>query len=395
MIVRANESLTDEGVSKLYEYAQDGLPILFPGGIPTRYLGANSTGAKIANQTMEKVKAFDNVHIVSENNLAATLQSLGIYPRASVVANRTWYPVWREDSKAKKSYLYMYNDAANDTRGQGGSSGSVTVDKIGQPYKYDQWTGDNTPIYNYASDKDTVTVNVSLAGNQTAVIGFHHDEAPKKADSAKLPSGAWIDTSSKSKNKHTVTAKYPCDSTAATSLTTWTLIVESWTAPSDIYDLTPDAAKSNATYHLTSLTSWRNTTDELRNVSGRGYYSTAFAWPPAGGSSKSCAGALLDLGAIVHTARASVNGHALPALDVTHAVADIGSLLRKGKNTVEIVVSTPLGNALRPLWNQVQTSGKTPPGLNGIDAPLEADYGLVMPVVVRPYCEMEVELVDA
>ena len=53
LVVRANESLTVDGAAKLLEYAQGGLPILFPGGTPTRFLGANETGALFVNQTLE------------------------------------------------------------------------------------------------------------------------------------------------------------------------------------------------------------------------------------------------------------------------------------------------------------------------------------------------------
>lgn len=392
LIVRAHDSYTEFGVNKLYEYAQNGLLILFSGGIPTRYLGYNATGARIANETLQRIQSFDNVHVVPEDNLAATLQSFGVYPRASINANTTWYPLWREDSQANKDYLYVYNDAPNNTRGEGFSNGSITLAKNGQPYTYDQWTGDVSPIYNYNSNEENITIPITLAGNQTTVIGFHRDEAPRKVDAARLPLGSWVETVSNDTGRAAV--RYPCDPAYEVTLANWTLVVESWTAPEDMYNLTPDATRTNTTYYLDELTSWRNTTDELRNVSGRGYYSASFDWSGSGFRVQ-FSGALLDLGAIVHTARARINGHQLPPLDVTRAVVDVGGFLRNGTNEVEILVSTPLGNALRPVWDEIQTSAKTPPGLSGVDAPLEADYGLVLPVVVRPYCTLEVPMLDA
>jgi hypothetical protein len=94
-------------------------------------------------------------------------------------------------------------------------------------------------------------------------------------------------------------------------------------------------------------------------------------------------GAFLDLGKIVHTARVSVNGHILPALDVVWARADISHYLRDGVNSVEVVVSTPLGNALRPIWNRVESSGKF--AKSQIEAPEVAAYGLVDSVIIIPY----------
>ena len=95
-------------------------------------------------------------------------------------------------------------------------------------------------------------------------------------------------------------------------------------------------------------------------------------------------GALLDLGRIVHTARVTVNGHVLPALDVTWARADISSYLKTGVNHVEVVVSTPLGNALRPIWDSLESSGKF--ANSQIGAPEIAGYGLVgIVTVITPY----------
>lgn len=81
--------------------------------------------------------------------------------------------------------------------------------------------------------------------------------------------------------------------------------------------------------------------------------------------------------------RVSVNGHVLPALDVIWARADISRYLRRGINRVEVVVSTPLGNALRPIWDEVESSGKF--AESQIDKPEVAAYGLVGRVMVVPY----------
>jgi hypothetical protein len=86
---------------------------------------------------------------------------------------------------------------------------------------------------------------------------------------------------------------------------------------------------------------------------------------------------------IVYTARVSINGHALPALDVSWARVDISSYLRNGVNSVEVVVSTPLGNALRAIWSGVESSGKF--AQSQIEAPGVAAYGLVSSVTVIPY----------
>lgn len=98
----------------------------------------------------------------------------------------------------------------------------------------------------------------------------------------------------------------------------------------------------------------------------------------------SVSGAVIDLGSISHTASVTVNGQILPPVDLTWAKHDIGSLLKQRENTVEVVVSTPLGNVLHNHWDELETSGKlataTLPAV-----PDEAAYKLLSPVKFVPY----------
>jgi hypothetical protein len=71
-------------------------------------------------------------------------------------------------------------------------------------------------------------------------------------------------------------------------------------------------------------------------------------------------------------------------MDIAWARADIARYLVNGSNSIEVVVSTPLGNALRSVWDSIEYSGKTAESQVG-DAPSVADYGLVFPVQIVPY----------
>jgi hypothetical protein len=161
-------------------------------------------------------------------------------------------------------------------------------------------------------------------------------------------------------------------------------VVESWTPPSDIYNIAAGPQRTNSSYQLSTLVPWKEVSLKLANVSGIGYYSTSFRWPPVTNADDSVSGAVIDLGSISHTARVTVNGQILPPVDLTWAKHDVGSLLKQGENTVEVVVSTPLGNVLRHYWDELETSGKlataTIPAV-----PDEAAYGLLSPVKIVPY----------
>lgn len=65
-------------------------------------------------------------------------------------------------------------------------------------------------------------------------------------------------------------------------------------------------------------------------------------------------------------------------MDLIHPVADLGTRLRRGSNTVEVEVVTPLGNRLRV------------PGPEVYGGLTRQPYGLLGPVRVVPYGEVPV-----
>jgi len=364
--------LTVAGVEKLTEYAHQGLPIIISGGTPFNLSGYNASGSAYVKEALAALTELENVHEVPADNLSASLTSLGLAPRTKVEADRIWYTYWREDEKAAKTYVFVYNDAWDSTLGQGSSNGSVTFETTGVPYFYDAWTGEIEAVREYHQTEKSTIIPLSLAGNQSTIIGFHHDEAPGKSKHAgTLPN--WHESDSKSNIR-----QHPYDhSTKALSLIPWTLTIESWSAPENLTADQTQAAKSNSTYHLPILQPWNAISSSLNDTSGRGFYNTTFTWPPADCDSKRHA--VLDLGALSNTARAWVNGHQLPPLDPTAAVADISGYLREGENDVRVVVATTLGNAVRPLWSELRSSGTLALG----PLPVVQEYGLVGEVSVK------------
>jgi hypothetical protein len=300
----------------------------------------------------------------------------------------------------------LYNDAPYPSNAEPGvnggySEGVVEFASTGIPYYYDAWTGLQTPVLNYTRSTSTTTISFQLAGNQSTVIAFlskplnsdypsEHMTSCSKGilgtayDAAKgiivkvgsgEPSPATFETSDG--------AIHTASSSSATpfTLSNWTLIVEHWDPPSDLYNITPIAVKSNTTHFLPDLVSWQELPG-LQDVSGLGYYNTSFTWPP----SKDADGAFIDFGNIFSTVRVSINGDVLPPLDLTWARADISPYLRNGVNEVQAVVSTTLQNRLRPIWTDLRTVGSAPQSLAGSPQ----DYGLLNPVVVTPYTEFTV-----
>lgn len=248
--------------------------------------------------------------------------------------------------------------------------GNISFETIGTPFLYDAWTGEVTAVSAFQQSETHTTLQLQLAGNQSVIVGFQL--------------GAGNDSVLFDREYSLMKAARDIEPlySEASVLSSWTLTVESWGPPADIYDIDAGSTKTNTSYDLDTLIPWSQISDSLRNISGRGYYHTAFSWPPALNSTAS--GAFLDLGVIVHTARLSINGQIVPPLDPTWARADVGKYLIDGINQVDIVVSTPLGNALRSVWSELETSGALATATEP-QPPVVADYGLVQDVRLIPY----------
>lgn len=332
--------------------------------------GHNQNGNENLTATIEELTQLENVHVVPYGGLAYSLASVNIFPRASIVSNGSWYTYWRDDASSSTQFVYVYNDATGISLGGGITVGNISFETTGSPFIYDAWTGEVTALSAIEQSATHTTVQLQLAGNQSTIIGFQ--------------SGAGNDSVLVGREHSTVKAARDTSEllSEASKLTSWTLTIESWSPPADIYDINAGSTKTNTSYELDALIPWYQISDSLRNVSGRGYYHAEFSWPPV--SNSTITGAVLDLGAIVHTARLSVNGQIVPPLDPTWARADIGSYLIDGVNQVDVVVSTPLGNAIRTVWSEVETSGRLAVATY-TQPPDVADYGLVQDVLLIPY----------
>lgn len=392
MVVRANDSMTVEGVSKLAEFAHAGLPIVFAGGTPSSYVGTyNPMTLRKSNRTLQGLQSLPNVHVTDDYLVASTLASLGITPRTKITAitpgNATWFTTWRSDKNSSTDYVFVYNDAMYIPQGEGASEGTIEFESTGVPYEYDAWTGEQKPILAYNATNGSTIIPLNLAGNQSTIIAFHGStRGTNTTHLAALDDNVVGYTYAANGSAILQIAETP-----STTLSNWTLVAEHWDPPANLYNISGGAYKHNTTHYLPSLVSWRDIPG-LQNVSGRGYYSTTFNWSPSSmsgyGGSSAVSGACLDFGWVYHTLQVWLNGHRLPPLDVTAPKVDVKEWLIAGQNKVEAVVSTPLGNVLIPIWYQLQTSGEGPgsPDASTVPPPV-GNYGLQADVKLIPYVE--------
>jgi len=392
MVIRTLDYLTLPGVQKLSEYAHAGLPIIFDGGVPTRMWSYHKCAAQKVSRIMHDLAKLDNVHVIESptRNLADYLTSLGIEPLTKVASNGSWYTVWREDTKTNVDYVFVFNEQEDTT------TGTVEFASTKIPYWFDAWTGEQTPVALYEQTGARTKIPFTLHGNQSAIVAFlPKAQGPLPAYHATSASdgilsvstsktslsikagdqGARLQVKTSDGTIHNVAN---ADSESFDLTGPWNLTVEHWAPPDDLYDAHVQARKFNTTHELPSLASWQDI-DGLQNVSGRGYYTTTFPWPPKGRAD----GAFIDFGRVSHTLTVSINGHQLPPLDTSRARADIGAYLKDGENVVQAIIATTLINTLRPIWDKLEFSATT--ALKAI--PPAQDYGLKIPITVTPYVE--------
>lgn len=390
LVIRQTDLLTLDGVNKISQFARQGLPIIFLGGIPNQIA---SGSLSLAQGILKSITSLGNVYQAPSGSLAATLSSIGIEPLTKISANDTWFTYWRQDGQG--SYVYLYNNGSYST-------GSVSFASTNKPYFFDAWTGAQTPVLDYTVSSGYTTIIFTLAPSQSTIIAFLPN-APYATPSLHVTSAPLSILGYSYSSSTGLVAKVPA-ATSPVKLTTsdgnthainvptiapsftlgnWTLIAEKWGPPANLSDIDIVAVKSNTTHNIPDLVSWAQIPG-LQNTSGVGYYSTSFTW------TNTSVGAIIDFGRVVHTLRAKINGHQLPPLDFTSAKADISQYLVKGTNLVETTVATTMVNGLAPILSELRTSGAGPIAGAYTFASTQVESGMVGSVVVTPYVGIKV-----
>ncbi|KAK4625209.1 uncharacterized protein CLAFUR5_06080 [Fulvia fulva] len=361
LVVRKNETLTIFGVKKLVEFAKGCLPVVFYGGVPDKILGRTTTDDRVEIKAMlANMTALSNVHVTSEGDLALTLDSIGIAPR-----------IVPDDKDEEEPIILLYYDTTGLPRDTSPTTKTLSFEVTGTPYVYDAWTGQQERLTNYAQTNHSTTITLSLAGNQTTMIAFRKKEG-------NAPHGVANTTaSSRQQNANPLV------------LSNWSLTLESWSAPSNINNIS-GTVKRNTTYHTgNELHPWNqlDVPGNVTHVAGRGYYHSSFSWSPENGTR-----AVITMDPILHIAVLYVNGQQLPPLDPAAPKADISAYLCDGVNDVDIVVSSPLVNTLIPAADQLRSAGadlSVVKAALGTDLIVARENGLIGEVVAKSYSGRE------
>ncbi|MFD7134305.1 glycosyl hydrolase [Streptomyces sp. NPDC059894] len=391
---------------KILSYAEAGLPVIVVGTAPGTVPGLDAKGDNDLQPVIASLLKQKSVHVVtSEAAVPGLLQRLGIRPSAEPATPGPIVSVHRSDADTDFYWLYNQGSVTQDdepaTLFDPNTSAKpvdtdVTLQGRGVPYLLNTWTGAVTPIAQYTTKGESVTVHVSLSGDDSQVIALtrdpsrftgtrsHTGEAPHvvstTADAATVladgslaveaaEAGTYTTRLSNGRTVRTTVASPG----SASDLTTrsWSLDVQDW-QPAAAYGTTGTAGTktSKETVHV-DIDQLRPWTDipELKDTSGTGTYTTTVTLPATW---KKGTGARLDLGQVTDSYALTVNGTKVTAVNQLNATADIGAYLHAGRNTLTVRVSTTLINRLRTLSSALSTR-------------TAQANGLVGPVTLTPY----------
>lgn len=365
---------------RVLTWARTGFPIVVVGDLAERGRGYRVSQDAAYRKVIADLLSENSVKTVSSlNRVTGVLADAGVQPD---VSHESTPLVSLHRSTDDSDYYYLFNSAKDKTRA------TVKLAGQGRPYRYNGWTGAVTPIPEYTTTATGVELDVDLntgVGELIALTTGNEDTPDDVCDVAVTRTTAddVVADNGTLLLRDTQAGSYQSKLSDGATVTTdisdvgdtiqpvsWKLDVTSWTGgPGGQADTlkTPLPEIAVSVGEDGTLPNWQKI-DGLAKISGTSTYTTTV---DTGAGWTGGAGAYLDLGQVLGTAQVSVNGTRLDPVDqVDQRRIDLGNALKAGSNTLTVHVATPVYNA-------------------GLDA--EQEYGLIGPVVVRPYGQKQLD----
>lgn len=370
---------------RVLQLGRAGLPVVFLGD----WSAAEPVGLAQPGETEElralvaQIRALPTTRTVAlETDIPAALADLGLAPDVRHASSTVMTARRVVDGPRGETDLYY---VANAKHAENRKLVRVTQDlwltatrRDAVPYLLDAWSGETTPIAVWERQGDQVRVSVDLLPGQSTIVALARPtgrtpSATAVSDGTLRVSGQSLVLRTSTAGEHTVTADGRTSTLSVDRvreplpLASWDLAVEDWQPGS-----TPtETVRPVRRVHLDTLVPWSQVPG-LEDVSGVGVYSTVV---DLGSDWSGADGAVLELGEVNDTFRVTVNGRRVAPCDVLDTAVDVGELLRRGRNVIEVEVASTLINRLRTVTPAVYGS-----------VPRQA-YGLVGPVRLMPYAE--------
>ncbi len=389
LVVVDQTSLPVASAERILQLARDGLPVLVIGDPPHRTPGYVATAAAAAQRdaTVQSLVAAlleqPNVRGVADTaGVPEALAALGVNPAVS--SNETAIRGVHRASPGT-DYYWLYNSSSEAFT----ASVSLVGRKGGIPYALDPWSGGIARVARYAVDGGRYRMAVSLAPQEATTVAIRtsaSEQGPHvtdtTADAARFVDGTLVVRAS-ADGSYTTTLS---DGRTVTQQVTgvpqaigvarWDLAVDEY-LPGSNEDPSSHTDHADRRFDGIELVPW-TAIPEITDAVGLGRYTATVelpdTWTPRHG-------AHLDLGTVNGTYRVRVNGTAVGPVNQLREEVDVGAHLAAGSNRIEVEVATTMVNRLRVF---------RPDDYGSQD---KQDYGLLGPVLLRPYVQTPVPLV--
>ena len=350
LIFNKQSIISVEAAEALLRITSDGIPLVFIGSSPNQAFPI-ADQSKL-NATMERVLSGNNIHHLDAiNEVPALLSRPNIEPRVSLsCSSNPVYSVYRANSDV--DYVFLFNDQSKDTE----CAATITVQDV-TPVELDAWTGLEVPMTASYVDESTLSIPLSMKGNETRLIALRRSSKP---------SGGYPETV----QRFTATDSKPLN------LTSWNLTIEDWHSAPDWFAV--ETGITNHTLHNVPLRPWNQLNASLLPVSGIGHYVTSFIIPS---SLYNTSAALLQLPLIQHTARVFLNGDWLGPIDPVNPKLLLRNLQAGKEYEIRIDVTTTLLNRVKTDAKHIRMIGIIPE-FSYINKTY-AEYGLVGQAILK------------
>ncbi len=396
--------ISPEAAAKVLEFARAGLPIIALGALPNVTIG--SLGQDFVSRTMASVSEnLGNVKILDRNSsLLSALDELGVKPRVTIRSGGSkLYSLWRSADAA--DFVLLYNRGDSDTFRVVFEVGN---DKV--PHILDAWTGTQSEVVVYERTERGISLSISLAAKQTAILGFVLPQSTKKIHVTRHSANvefvkrglgghlaAFVNDDDAARitlsngNHALLRPRQNSTSNPLVSLGFWNLTLQSWV---------PDGSNTSRskieTFYLgeqRKLVPWSDIPG-MSSVSGVGIYTNTLTLPKDF-VQRSCdreqSVFLIHFGTVLNTLRVWVNERLLPPIDPANPQVDITTFVIPGSNSIRAEASSSLFNAVRERVDTLASLGQTPMSPELYTGVGPRAFGLTGPVTVRTMRKIRID----
>ena len=299
--------------TRLNEYADNGLKIVFIGEVPTEKSFVKDEDIALE---MEKLLASENVTVIETiDDIVKTLKNLGVAPDASY-DNETLLATHRSDEE--NEYYFIYNYGGTNTYREIGDAkavdANITLKGNGTPYIFNAWTGEVSLPEDFQKNDGTVTLSLHLEPNDSIIVVVSENTLDKANDSVEGIADDIV-------------------------VEGWNLSIESWTMGETVLDTEKtiiDVGK------LSELKTWNELDETLADISGIGTYTATFTLSDGYQTGET---AYIHMGRVKDAYGVKINGEEV-IVDQVSGDANITDLLKEGDNDIEVTIASSLLNAI-------------------------------------------------